>query len=154
MIDGLKYSINERAYTVDELYVGQKASFTKTITETDVVNFACLTGDLNPVHVDEEFAKKTRFGGRIAHGMLTLSYISTCLAMGIPGADDIFLGLTVKFLAPVRIGDTITAQVEIIDINKEKKIVTLKATAVNQRGELILEGETKNMVGKSLLKDN
>ncbi len=144
-----KDSINMRAYTMDEFYLGQKASFTKTVTEADVTNFACVTGDFNPAHVNAEYAKTTRFGERIAHGMLTASYISTCLAMGIPGADDIFLGISLKFLGAVKLGDTIKVTVEIVDINREKNILTLKATVVNQRGELVLEGETKNMVGKT-----
>jgi 3-hydroxybutyryl-CoA dehydratase len=148
-----KDSINMRPYGIDEFYLGQKASFTKTVTETDVNNFACLIGDFNPAHVNAEYAKTTRFGERIAHGMLTASYISTCLAMGIPGADDIFLGINLKFLGAVKLGDTIRVEVEIIDINVQKQILTLKATITNQKGEVVVEGETKNMIGKTKKKN-
>lgn len=144
-----KDSINMRPYAMDEFYIGQRACFTKTVTEADVSNFACLIGDFNPAHVNAEYAKTTRFGERIAHGMLTASYISTCLAMGIPGADDIFLGINLKFMGAVKLGDTIKVAVEIIDINVEKQILTLKATIHNQYGDLVVEGETKNMIGKT-----
>jgi 3-hydroxybutyryl-CoA dehydratase len=85
--------------------------------------------------------------------MLTASYISTCLAMGIPGADDIFLGINLKFLGAVKLGDTIRVEVEIIDINVPKQILTLKATITNQKGEVVVEGETKNMIGKTKKKN-
>ncbi len=119
--------------------VGKKVSHIKTVSEVDINQFAEASGDFNPVHLREEYAKKTFFGGRIAHGVLTLGFLSAAMAK-LPGLV-IFLGATDKFLAPVRIGDTITATGEVIAVRKDKGIVTLKATCTNQKGEKVLEGE-------------
>ena len=119
--------------------IGYKTTHVKTIAESDIVQFAGVSGDYNPVHMSEEYAKKTFFGGRIAHGALALSLLSAALAK-LPGLV-IFLGATDKFLAPVRIGDTITATGEVIEVRKDKGIVTLKASCTNQKGEAIVEGE-------------
>ena len=91
-----------------DIAVGQSASFSKTITEWDVYTFAGLSGDLNPAHINEEYAKTTRFGGRIAHGMLSAGLISAVIGMQLPGPGTIYMGQTLKFLSPVRIGDTVT----------------------------------------------
>ncbi len=119
--------------------IGLKVTHTKTVTETDIKLLADASGDYNPVHMNEEYAKKTVFGGRIAHGILPLSFISAAGAK-LPGVV-IFLGATDKFLAPVRIGDTITATAEVIGVRKDKGIVTLKATCTNQKGQTVVEGE-------------
>ncbi|MBM4432689.1 MAG: MaoC family dehydratase [Chloroflexi bacterium] len=119
--------------------VGKKVSYTKTVFEADINRFAEVSGDFNPVHMREEYAKKTFFGGRIAHGVLTLGFLSAAMAK-LPGLV-IFLGATDKFLAPVRIGDTITATGEVIAVRKDKGIVTLKAICTNQKGEKVVEGE-------------
>ena len=119
--------------------VGYRVTHAKTITEADIVLLAGVSGDFNPVHMCEEYAKKTFFGGRIAHGILSLSLISAAMTK-MPGLV-IFLGATDKFLAPVRIGDTITATGEVIAAKKDKGIVTLKTSCTNQNGEAVVEGE-------------
>lgn len=128
-------------YTIDELSVGQTAAWGKTVTETDICLYAGITGDMNPVHINAEYAKNTPFGGRIAHGMLTIGFVSAILARELPGEGTIYMGQTMKFLAPVRIGDTITAHVEVTDINKEKERVTLRTYCTNQDGKTVLDGE-------------
>ncbi len=120
--------------------IGDKASVTKTITETDVYLFAGITGDLNPAHVNEEWARETRFGGRIAHGILTAGLISAAIGMKLPGAGTIYVSQTLNFTAPVKIGDTITATVEVAEIVNGKRL-RLRTTCANQRGETVLEGE-------------
>ena len=143
-------SLNMKGYSIDEIYIGQKASFTKTISEHDVYTFAGICCDFNPLHVNAEYAKNTRFGERIAHGMLTASLYSTIIGMCIPGADAIFLGQSCRFVKPVRIGDTVTINAEVVNIKKEKRIVTLKMTIVNQRGEIVIEGDATAMANKGL----
>jgi len=120
--------------------VGDKASMAKTVSETDVYLFAGITGDLNPAHVNEAWAKTTKFGGRIAHGMISAGFISAVLAMKLPGPGTIYLGQTLKFTAPVRIGDTVTAEVEVIEIIDGKRL-RLRTTATNQDGTVVVEGE-------------
>ena len=112
--------------------VGQSASFTKTITESDVYTFAGLSGDLNPAHINEEYAKGTRFGGRIAHGMLSAGLISAVIGMQLPGPGTIYMGQTLKFLSPVRIGDTVTAQVKVTSIDEQRRRAVLETTCTNQ----------------------
>ncbi|HYF79999.1 MAG TPA: MaoC family dehydratase [Symbiobacteriaceae bacterium] len=120
--------------------VGDKASFTKTITETDVYLFAGVTGDLNPAHVNETWAKNTKFGGRIAHGMLSGGLISAVLGMQLPGPGSIYMGQTLKFTAPVHIGDTVTAAAEVVEIIDGKRL-RLHTTATRQDGTLVVDGE-------------
>jgi len=119
--------------------IGYKTTHVKTITENDIELFAEVSGDFNPVHVSEEYAKKTFFGGRIAHGALAQALLSAAMAK-LPGLV-IFLSQSVRFLKPVRIGDTITAIAEVIDTRRDKGIVTLKNTCINQNGETVVEGE-------------
>jgi 3-hydroxybutyryl-CoA dehydratase len=119
--------------------VGTKVSHVKTITEADIVLFAGVSGDFNPVHVCEEYAKKTFFGSRIAHGVIPMGLLSAAMAK-LPGLV-IFLSDSNRFLAPVRIGDTITATGEVTNVRKDKGIVTLRATCTNQKGEKVVEGE-------------
>ncbi len=125
--------------TIKEIKIGDKASIAKTITEGDVYLFAGITGDQNPAHINEEVAKNTIFKGRIAHGMLLAGLISAVLGMQLPGPGTIYMGQDLKFTAPVRFGDTITAQVEVIEIIKEK-IVKLETTCTNQEGAFVVEG--------------
>lgn len=127
--------------TIEELELGQSARFSKTITEADIYGFAGITGDFNPAHVDEEFAKNTFFKTRIAHGMLTASFISTIIGTMLPGPGSIYMGQRVDFLAPVRVGDTITAAAEVIEIISEKKRIRMKTTCRNQDGTLVVDGE-------------
>lgn len=113
-------------FSVKEMEVGQSASMSKTVTEADIILFAGITGDFNPAHIDEEYAKNSMFKGRIAHGMLSAGFISATLAMKLPGPGSIYLGQSMKFKAPVRINDTVKTTVTITDINVEKKIVKLE----------------------------
>ena len=119
--------------------VGYKTSVMKTVTEADILLFAAVSSDFNPVHMCEEFAQKTFFGSRIAHGVISIGLLSAAMTK-LPGLV-IFLSSSVKFLKPVRIGDTITATAEVIAVRKDKGIVTLKNTCVNQKGEAVVEGE-------------
>jgi 3-hydroxybutyryl-CoA dehydratase len=128
--------------TIDQLEVGQEAEFTKTVSESDVYGFAGITGDFNPVHVDQVAAESTMFDGRIAHGMLTAAFISTVIGMKLPGPGVIYASQSLRFTAPVRIGDTVTARVEVAELNREKNRVTLATRCVNQEGEVVAEGES------------
>src|ERR1051325_2132233 len=121
--------------------IGDSAEVTKTIEQTDIDAFADLTGDHNPVHVDEEFAKTSRFGRRIAHGMLTASLISSVLANKLRGEGSVYLGQTLKFVAPVFPGDTITARITVKEIREDKPIVKLETICINQHGEIVIRGE-------------
>ncbi|MBV1758113.1 MAG: MaoC family dehydratase [Dethiosulfatibacter sp.] len=114
--------------------------FVKTISESDVYLFAGITGDFNPAHINEEYARESVFKTRIAHGMLTASLISTVLGTKLPGPGTIYLSQDTKFLKPVLIGDTIAAIVKIVDLNKEKNKVKLETICINQKNETVLEG--------------
>ena len=127
--------------TIDELTTGDAAEFSKTITEFDIYQFAGVSGDFNPAHVDEAYAANTFFKTRIAHGMLTASFISTLIGTQLPGPGSIYMGQNLKFLAPVRIGDTITARAEVTEVIKEKKRVKLRTTCTNQDGVRVVDGE-------------
>jgi 3-hydroxybutyryl-CoA dehydratase len=129
-----------------ELATGAHATFTKTVTETDVVMYAGITGDFNPVHVDAVEAAKSRFGGRIAHGMLSAGFISACIAMKLPGPGAIYLSQSLRFTRPVRIGDTVTARVEVAEWNTTKRRARLTTTCYNQVGELVIDGEALVLV--------
>jgi 3-hydroxybutyryl-CoA dehydratase len=121
-------------------YIGQKASFSKTIAEFDVYSFAGITGDLNKLHVDEEFAKTTRFGRRIAHGMLTSSYICTALGTKLPGEGTIHIKQELEFVKPVFIGDTITVLLEVVEVLPPKNYLKIKSQIFNQNQELVVDG--------------
>jgi 3-hydroxybutyryl-CoA dehydratase len=127
--------------TINDMAIGDSAEFTKTVSETDVYLFAGVTGDFNPAHVDEEYAKTTFFKKRIAHGMLSAGFISTVLGTKLPGAGAVYMKQELAFLAPVYMGDTITARVEVVDINTEKNRVSLKTTCTNQDGTVVLDGQ-------------
>jgi 3-hydroxybutyryl-CoA dehydratase len=126
--------------TIHEIKVGDTAEFTKTITEADVVLFAGITGDFNPAHVNQVWAEGTRFQGRIAHGMLSAGIVSAVLGMYLPGPGTIYLSQELRFLAPVHIGDTITARVEVQELVKEKNRVRLQTTCQNQDDTIVVEG--------------
>ncbi len=121
--------------------VGDKATFSKTISEADILLFAAVSGDNYPVHVDEEYAKGTRFGRRIAHGMLTASLLSTTNGLLLQKPGGISVAQTLRFLAPVYPGDTITACTEVVEILPLKRRLRCRTTCVNQRGELVVDGE-------------
>ena len=127
--------------TIDKLSVGQSARFSKTITETDIYLYAGISGDFNPAHVNEQYAAKTFFKTRIAHGMLTASFISTLIGTILPGPGSIYMRQELNFLAPVKIGDTVTAIAEVAEIIADKKRVRLKTWCINQEGTTVLDGE-------------
>ncbi len=127
--------------TIEEIHIGDTAEFTKTISESDIYLFAGVTGDLNPAHINESYAKNTFFKGRIAHGMLLAGFVSGVIGMKLPGPGSIYIRQELKFLAPARIGDTITARVEITQMQSEKNRITLRTTCTNQENTLVLDGE-------------
>ncbi|MET0645274.1 MAG: MaoC family dehydratase [Pyrinomonadaceae bacterium] len=128
------------------LKVGDAAEMQKTIADEDVRAFAELTGDRNPVHLDDEYAASTRFGRRIAHGMLGASLISAVLANELPGRGTVYLSQTLRFTAPVFPGDTVTARVVVKAVREDKPVVTLETFCTNQRGERVVEGEAVVLV--------
>jgi len=134
--------------------VGDSAEITKTIEQADIHAFADITGDHNPVHVDEEFAKTTRFGRTIAHGMLSASLISAVLANKLPGEGSVYLGQTLQFVAPVFPGDQITARVTVKEVREGKSIVKLETICINQRGEVVIRGEATILVHRSRRKES
>ncbi|NHI83889.1 MAG: MaoC family dehydratase [Candidatus Thorarchaeota archaeon] len=129
-----------------DLSIGQYAEVVHTVTEEDIKVFGDLSGDYNPLHFNENWARTTMFKGRIAHGILTAAYISAAIGMKLPGPGTIYLSQSMKFLYPVRIGDTITARVEIIALNDEKQQVTLKTICTNQNLNVVLDGEALIML--------
>jgi 3-hydroxybutyryl-CoA dehydratase len=130
-----------QGHDIEDLAPGMSASFAKTVTEADILMFAAVSGDLNPAHLNEEYAKTTMFGGRIAHGMLTAGLISAVLANKLPGPGTIYLGQTLKFKAPVRAGDTVTATVTVREVFVDKKRVILDAVC-KVGDKVVLEGES------------
>lgn len=124
----------------DQISLGQTASFTKTLSESDVYLFAGITGDLNPAHVDAVSAANGMFKQRIAHGMLSGSFISTVLAMQLPGPGTIYVSQELQFRAPVFIGDTVTARVEAFEKLEPRKWVKFRTTVTNQDGKLVVDG--------------
>lgn len=127
--------------TFDQLKVGEQADFSKTVSEADVYLFAGITGDFNPAHINEAYARDTPFKSRIAHGMLVAGFVSNIIGTQLPGPGTIYMQQELTFLAPVYIGDTISARVEVVELVQEKKRVRLKTTCVNQEGKPVLEGE-------------
>ena len=127
--------------TIDQIRLNETAEFSKTISESDVYLYAGVTGDFNPAHINEEYARETFFKTRIAHGMLAAGLISTVLGTCLPGPGTVYVRQELNFLAPVRIGDTVTARVEVIEIMTEKKQVRFRTTCSTQNGTLVLDGE-------------
>lgn len=125
---------------IHEIKVGDKAFFQKTITETDVYLYAGITGDINPAHINHEVSKETIFKGRIVHGMLSAGLISAVLGVQLPGPGTIYLGQNLKFTKPVKFGDTIKAEVEVIEKIEEKNRVILNTICYNQNKEIVLKG--------------
>ena len=137
--------MSDYGYALEDLAIGMSASFAKTITDADILMFAGVSGDTNPVHLNEEFAGATPFKGRIAHGMLTASLISTALGTKLPGAGCVYLSQTMKFLAPVRAGETVRAVVTVREIEQEKRRVTLD-TVCRVTGHDVMIGEAKLVI--------
>ncbi|HVA14948.1 MAG TPA: MaoC family dehydratase [Stellaceae bacterium] len=134
-----------RGYTIDELAVGMTASYERVVSVADIEAFAAVSGDRNPVHLDDDYAKTTRFKGRIAHGMLGASFISTVLASKLPGPGTIYLAQSLAFKAPVRPGDQLEARVTVTEIRREKKQVVLK-TECRVGETLVIDGEATVLV--------
>lgn len=127
--------------------IGEKASLSRLISIDDIQHMAAITGDFNPVHLDEEYAALTRFKGRIAHGVFSSGLISAVLGMHLPGPGSVYLKQSLQFLYPLRPGDTLTAEVEVIAWRSEKRIITLKTRSMNQHGNDIAEGEAVLLAG-------
>ncbi|MFA6221266.1 MAG: MaoC family dehydratase [Desulfomonilaceae bacterium] len=127
--------------TIDQIHVGDVAEFAKTLSESDVYLFAGITGDFNPAHVNEVYSQATSFKTRIAHGILTAGLISAVMANQLPGPGTIYIRQELDFLAPARIGDTITAHVEVIDIIKDINRIRLRTWCTKQDGSMVLNGE-------------
>jgi 3-hydroxybutyryl-CoA dehydratase len=128
------------------LAIGKTATISQTITDRHIAAFAELSGDRNPLHLDDAWAARTRFGGRIAHGALTAGLVSRVLGMELPGTGAVYLGQTFRFTAPVRPGDTIQARAEVIELDPARRRVRLKTTCHNQWGEQVLVGEALMMI--------
>ncbi len=131
----------EPGKTIEQINVGDRASLKKQITEADVIRFAEVSGDKNPIHIDAEFASQTRFKERIAHGMLTASLISAVIGMRLPGPGNIYVSQTLEFKAPVKFGDVIEAEVEVIEKIAERNRIRLKTVCRNQDDIVVIEGE-------------
>ncbi len=127
--------------TIDQIKKGDFSEFTKTVSESDIYQYAGVTGDFNPAHVNETYAAKTFFKARIAHGMLSAGFISAILGNHLPGPGSIYVRQELNFLAPVYIGDTITARAEVIEVNTEKNRVTLSTDCFKQDSTMVIEGE-------------
>lgn len=132
-------------HTFEEISIGQQASYSKILTETDIALFAAVSGDVNPVHLDAEYAATTMFKERIAHGAWTGAVISAALALELPGPGTIYMGQTLQFRAPVKIGDTITVTLEVTAKHDAKPLVTLACSAANQAGKIVAKGVAEVM---------
>lgn len=145
-MDDAALSFNDlHGYYLEDLTVGMTDSYGKTVTDADVVIFAGVSGDINPVHLNQEFALDTMFKGRIAHGMLTASFISTVLGTRLPGPGCIYVNQNLRFLAPVKAGDTVTARATVTRIDRDRKMVDLK-TVCTVAGRVVIDGEATVMV--------
>lgn len=127
-------------YSINELVVGQRASYSKTLTERDIILFAACSGDANPVHLDKEYAATTPFGEPIGHGMWTGALVSAAIATCLPGPGSVYRSQSLSFKHPVKIGDTVTVTLIVSEIKERIKLVTLECEAHNQDGKLIAKG--------------
>jgi 3-hydroxybutyryl-CoA dehydratase len=127
--------------TIEQIKIGDTAEFAKSISESDIYLFAGVTGDLNPAHINEPYAKNTFFKSRIAHGMLLAGFISAVIGTKLPGPGTIYIRQELKFLAPAYIGDTITATVEVTQIISAKNRLILQTRCTNQDGKRVVDGE-------------
>ncbi len=133
-------------YFFEDLEVGMEASFQKAVTEQDIMMFAEATGDKNPVHLDADYAAKTMFKERIAHGMLTASYISAVFGTKMPGPGVIYISQTLNFRAPVKIGQTVTAKVRVVELFPPKRRARFECTCSTEDGKVVLEGEAMLLI--------
>ena len=132
-------------FTYDEITIGQQASYSKRISERDIQLFAAVSGDVNPVHLDPAFAATTQFEEPIAHGMLTGAVVSAAIALELPGPGTIYLGQTLRFRRPVKIGDEITVHLEVTEKRDDKQFVTLDCKVINQDGKSVATGTAEVM---------
>jgi 3-hydroxybutyryl-CoA dehydratase len=139
-------------FYLEDLEVGQTANYAKTITEADVVLFAGISGDDNPVHINAEYAEQTMFKDRIVHGMFSAALISAVLGTRMPGPGAIYIDQQISFKAPVYIGDTVTATATVMEINEQRRRVTLK-TVCTVKGKIVAEGVATNMVDRRPVED-
>lgn len=130
-----------QSLTIDQLAVGDSAEFSKTVTETDIALFAAISGDFNPLHVNAEFAKSSRFGARVAHGPIMLALAAGVLGNRLPGIGAIAVSNHIEYRRPVYIGDTITSRAEVAALDPERNRATIGLVWTNQNGELVAEGE-------------
>ena len=130
---------------LEDVSLGMTAVYSRTVTETDIVLFSGVSGDVNPVHLDQEFAKQTMFKGRIAHGMLTASFISTVLGTKLPGPGCVYISQNLKFKSPVRIGDTVKARVTVTGVDSIRGRITV-STVCYVGDVLVIDGEAQLMV--------
>jgi len=136
--------------TIDDFHAGQHVTFTKTFTEDDVKRFVEITGDTNPLHVDEEFASRTPFGRRVLHGMLTASILSTMVGMLLPGTGAIYRSQTIRFLLPVHIGETVTAHFVVRSIDRHKHRLEIESWIENAAGQRVIDGTCEAGLLRSL----
>jgi 3-hydroxybutyryl-CoA dehydratase len=129
------------SHTLEQLQVGDAAESSKTVTETDVALFAAISGDFNPLHMDAEYAAKSRFGARVAHGPLTLALCAGLLGTRLPGLGTIAVSNHIDYRRPVYIGDTVTTRVEVAELDTERGRATMALTWTNQKGDVVADGE-------------
>lgn len=142
--------MNKGQYTkkdISEIHVGDVAKIVRTITENDVLEMARISGDYNPIHIDAEYAKQTMFGNRIAHGLFCCGMVSAVLGNELPGIGTIILSEEIKFLLPVYLDDTITAEVKVQSVDQEKRRIELELKCTNQSGKAVLKGTTLVKLG-------
>jgi 3-hydroxybutyryl-CoA dehydratase len=144
-MDDVRNFADNAGYFLEDLRVGMAASFSKTLTDADIVLFAGLSGDTNPMHLDQEYAERTLFKGRITHGMLSASLISTVLGTKLPGPGAIYVSQSLRFKAPVRAGDTVTARVVVTELLPEKRRAVMQ-TLCSVGSTVVVEGEAVVMV--------
>lgn len=131
----------QQGKTIDQLEIGEKASMRKTFTESDVYSFAQISGDTNPLHIDKEYASESLFKEPVVHGMLTAGLISAVIGTRLPGVGTIYLSQSLRFTAPVKFGDTIEAEVEVVAKLEDKNQARLRTICRNQRGQTVIDGE-------------
>jgi len=141
-------------YPINELVVGQRANYSKTLTEQDIILFAACSGDVNPVHLDKEYAATTPFGEPIGHGMWTGALVSAAIAIRLPGPGSVYRSQSISFKHPVKIGDTLTVTLIVCEIKERIKLVTLECEAHNQDGKLIAKGIAEVIAPAEKLKIN
>ena len=132
-------------YIFNEIFIGQTATYSRLIGEKEVLLFAAASGDVNPVHLDAEFAAGTNFKERIAHGMMSGAIISAAIALELPGPGSIYLGQSLRFRLPVKIGDELTAQLEVTSKREDRKWITLDCVVINQHGKTVTSGTAEVM---------